>query len=85
MLNEMLNEMLTEHDLIALKVDQPDYSLRAGDTGTIVSVHAATHAYTVEFMTLGGETVALLTLPEAKVRPVAGDEIAQARPLAAAA
>ncbi len=77
--------MLTEHDLIALKEDQPDSRLRAGDTGTIVSVHAATQAYTVEFMTLGGETVALLTLPEAKVRLVAADEIAQSRPLAMAA
>lgn len=71
--------MLTEHDLIALKVDQPSANLYAGDTGTIVSVHAATHAYTVEFMTIGGETFALLTLPEAIVRPVAEDEIAQAR------
>lgn len=77
--------MLAEHDLIALRVDQPEHRLRAGDTGTIVSVHPATQSYTVEFMTLGGETLAVLTLPKANVRPVAADEIAQARPLAAAA
>jgi len=77
--------MLTEHDLIALKVDHPSAHLRAGDTGTIVSVHPTTHAYTVEFMTMGGETVAILTVPEAIARPVAPDEIAQARPPALAA
>lgn len=38
----------------------------------------------VEFMTLGGDTLALLTLPEAHIRRVADNEIAQARPLAAA-
>jgi len=77
--------MLTEHEIIALKVDHLDAGLCAGDTGTIVSVHQATHAYTVEFMTIGGQTVALLTLLEANVRPVASDEIAQARSLALAA
>lgn len=76
--------MLSEHDLVALRGDQPEHRLRAGDTGTVVSVHPATGAYTVEFMTLGGDTLALLTLPEAQIRAVAGDEIAQARPLAAA-
>ena len=76
--------MLSEHDLLALRVDQPQHRLRAGDTGTVVSVHPASRAYTVEFMTLGGDTLALLTLPEAQVRPVGADEIAQARPLAAA-
>ena len=75
--------MLTEHDLVALEVDQPEQSLRRGDTGTIISVHPRSRAYTVEFMTLGGDTLALLTLPEAQVRAVAPDEIAQARPLAA--
>ena len=76
--------MLIEHDLVALRVDHPEHRLRAGDTGTVVSVHPMSHAYTVEFMTLGGDTLALLTLPEGQVRAVAADEIAQARPLAAA-
>lgn len=76
--------MLMEHDLAALRVDQPAYNLCAGDTGTIVSVHPTTASYTVEFMTLGGDTLALLTLPEAHIRRVADNEIAQARPLAAA-
>lgn len=76
--------MLIEHSLVALRVDHPEDRLRTGDTGTVVSVHPKSRAYTVEFMTLGGDTLALLTLPEAQVRAVAPDEIAQARPLAAA-
>lgn len=77
--------MLAENDLVALRADQPEHRLRTGDTGTVVSTHLTTQSYTVEFMTLGGETLALLTLPESKIRPVAADEIAQARPLAVAA
>ena len=77
--------MLAENDLVALWADQPEHRLRTGDTGTVVSTHPATQSYTVEFMTLGGETLALLTLPESKIRLVAADEIAQARPLAVAA
>lgn len=76
--------MLAENDLVALRTDQPEHRLRTGDTGTVVSTHPVTQAYTVEFMTLGGETLALLTLPESNIRPVAADEIAQARPLVAA-
>lgn len=77
--------MLAENDLIALRVDLPEHRLRAGDTGTVVSVHGKNDAYTVEFMTLGGDTLALATLAGAQVRAVAANEIAQARPLAAAA
>jgi hypothetical protein len=76
--------MLREHDLVALGVDLPEYRLRVGDTGTVVSVHPEMRAYTVEFMTFGGDTVGLPTLFEAQVRAVAADEIAQSRPLTAA-
>ncbi len=77
--------MLAEHDLVALRADLPEHRLQRGDTGTIIAVQPASHTYTVEFMTLGGDTVALPTLPETQVRAVAPDEIAQARPLASAA
>ncbi len=68
--------MLTEHTLVALRVDLPKHRLRTGDIGTVVSVQSATGAYTVEFMTLGGDTLALLTLPQDQIRAVATDEIA---------
>lgn len=77
--------MLAEHTLVALQTDLPAYRLQTGDTGTIVSVHPASQSYTVEFMTLGGDTLALPTLPQRQVRPVSLDEIPQARPLTAIA
>lgn len=77
--------MLAEHDLVALHADLPQHRLQRGDTGTIVAVQPASHTYTVEFMTLGGDTVALPTLAEVQVRAVASAETAQARPLASAA
>lgn len=77
--------MLAEHDLVALRTDLPEHRLQMGDTGTIVAVQPASRTYTVEFMTLGGDTLALPTLSEAQVRAVASDEIAQVRRLASAA
>lgn len=77
--------MLAEHDLAALRADLPEHRLQTGDTDTIVAVYSASHTYTIEFMTWGGDTVALLTLPETQIRAVVLDETALARPLASAA
>ena len=40
---------LKEHDIVTLTVDLPKDSLRAGDVGTIVHVHASGEAFVVEF------------------------------------
>jgi Domain of unknown function (DUF4926) len=42
-------------------------------------VHADGQAYEVEFVTLGGETVAVMTLPADAVRAVTAREIAHVR------
>jgi hypothetical protein len=39
-------------------------------------------SYEVEFVTLGGETIALATLPSARVRPATAQEMPHARLLA---
>ena len=39
-------------------------------------------AYEVEFVTLGGETIAVVTLSADAVRPITGREIAHARAVA---
>ena len=44
--------------------------------------HAAGAGLEVELVTLEGETVAVVTLPAPKVRPVARGEMAHARPVA---
>lgn len=71
--------MINEHEQIVLLSDLPESGLLRGDLGTIVSVHQAGKAYTVEFMTLKGRTVAVVLLLATQVRPVAANDMKQAR------
>jgi hypothetical protein len=73
--------MIEELDDIVLTESLPKYGLEAGDIGTVVLVHQQGAAYEVEFMTLAGKTIAVLTLRAAQVRPVSQDEIAHVRPV----
>lgn len=70
---------MDEHDTVVLTVDIPENRLRIGDVGTIVMVHRDHGGYEVEFMTLNGDTVAVLTLLPNQIRPLGKREIAQAR------
>jgi hypothetical protein len=70
--------MIKELDTIVLTTDLPKYGLSAGDLGTIVLVHKH-NGYEVEFMTLDGETIAVVSLSPEQVRPVGRREIAHAR------
>lgn len=74
--------IMKEHDPVVLRDDLPEHGLKKGDIGTVVLTHKGGAGYEVEFATLGGRTVAVVTLPASKVRPVAGDEIAHARAVA---
>jgi len=76
--------MIQEHDTVVLAADLPELGLARGDVGTVVMVHAA-GGYEVEFMTLDGETIAVVSLPSKKVRPIGRREIAHARSLRATA
>lgn len=71
--------MIQELDSVVLTTDLPAYDLRAGDLGTVVFVHHGGAGYEVEFMTLEGETVAVVSLGASQVRPVGHREIAHAR------
>ncbi len=73
---------MREHDTVVLTSDVPEHGLTRGDVGTVVMIHADDAGYEVEFVTLEGETVAVVTLAAEKVRPVAHGEIAHARPVA---
>jgi hypothetical protein len=70
--------MIRELDNVVLTVDLPEQCLKKGDVGTVVMLHG-TAGYEVEFMTLGGETLAVVSLSKEQVRPVGSREIAQAR------
>lgn len=76
--------MINELDLVALTIDLPEHRLKAGDIGTVVYVHNDGEGYELEFMTLDGETIAVVTVLVAQVRPIGHGEIANARVIEAA-
>ena len=76
--------MIQEHDCIVLTVDLPEHGLKQGDIGTVVMIHRGGEGYEVEFMTLDGETLTVVTLLPSQVRPIGHREIANARPVESA-
>jgi len=76
--------MIEELTSVVLTTNLPERGLQAGDIGTVVLVHQKGKGYTVEFMTLSGDTVAVITVPAERIRPIRTNEIAHARELAAA-
>jgi len=73
---------IRELEQVVLATDVPAESLVVGDVGTIVLIYRDGQAYEVEFMTLEGKTVAVVTLEASQVRPVGQREIVHARELA---
>ncbi len=80
--------MIRELERVALTTDLPEHSLKTGDIGTVVLVHQAkdflspNRGYEVEFVTLAGETITVVSLFPTQLRPLGQREIAQARVLA---
>jgi len=73
--------MIRELDTVVLTTDLPEYGLMAGDVGTVVLVHRGSTGYEVEFMTMDGETIAVISLHVSQVRPIGRREIAHVRSL----
>ena len=73
--------MIREHDSVGLAADLPEHGLARVDIGTVALVHRGGAGYEVEFMTLEGETVAVVSLQASQVRAITPGEIAHARPL----
>ncbi|HUF46631.1 MAG TPA: DUF4926 domain-containing protein [Vicinamibacterales bacterium] len=69
--------MIQELDRVVLTKRLPDLGLEPGDIGTVVLVHKSGRGFEVEFVTLGGDTLAVTTLPTDDLRPVDRNEIAQ--------
>jgi hypothetical protein len=76
--------MIKEHDCVVLTKNLPEEHLEAGDIGTVVHIHKGGEGYEVEFMTLTGETVAIVTLLAGQVRPLNRRDLAHTRELQAA-
>ncbi|MCP4417783.1 MAG: DUF4926 domain-containing protein [Chloroflexi bacterium] len=75
--------MIQELDRTILNIDLPEYNLKRGDIGTVVLVHKKSKGFEVEFMSLNGEPVAVVSLFTHQVRSIGRREIAHARLLAA--
>ena len=73
--------MIRELECVVLKCDIPEYGLTSGDIGTVVLIHRSRAGAEVEFATLEGESIAVITLPFDKIRPINKREIAHARAL----
>ena len=72
--------MIHELDTVALTCDLSRHGLKTGDVGTVVMVHGDA-GYEVEFMTFGGDTVAVVSLEAGQIRPLGRHEIHHSRPM----
>ncbi|WP_112903251.1 DUF4926 domain-containing protein [Salinibacter ruber] len=70
--------MIEEHDRVVLTTKEPDAGLEPGDVGTVVHVYSEGEAFEVEFVTLTGDTVAVLAIDRDEVRPVQSRELTHA-------
>ena len=77
--------MIQELDQVVLMTDLIDDGLESGDIGTVVLVHQGGKGYEVEFISLSGETIAVVTVFANQVRPTGKFEIAHARSITAIA
>jgi hypothetical protein len=74
--------MIKELDTVVLTEDLAEHGLKRGDVGTVVLLHGDA-GYEVEFVSLKGETLAVVSLAADQVRPLGEREIAQARAVGA--
>ena len=75
--------MIKELDIVILTTDVPKEGLERGDVGTVVHAYQDGQAFEVEFMTLDGETAAVVTVESSRIRPVGRRDISHAREMAA--
>ena len=71
--------MIQELDIIIPVKDFPDQGLVKGDMGAVVMVHDGGKAFEVEFVTLAGETLGVLTLTADDVRPISSQDVPHVR------
>lgn len=71
--------MFQELERVALVEAIAAHGLEAGDIGMVVHVYGDHKGYEVEFVTLSGQLVALVSLYPSQIRHLDTDEIASAR------
>lgn len=71
--------MIQELERIALTGDLPEHGLKAGDIGMVLHIYDEHKGYEVEFVTVSGGLVALVSVYPSQIRQLEQDEIASAR------
>jgi Domain of unknown function (DUF4926) len=71
--------MIKEHDQVVLTRDLPGQGLVTGDIATIVAIHQGGAGYTLEVMTVQGDTLAILTVQAGDVRQANEREVPHVR------
>ncbi|MCB0079889.1 MAG: DUF4926 domain-containing protein [Caldilineaceae bacterium] len=75
--------MIKELDRVVLASELPEHGLKVGDIGTVVLIHDKGNGYEVEFVSLDGEPVVVVSLLADQVRTIRRHEVPHARLLAA--
>jgi hypothetical protein len=70
---------MNEHEQVVLLEDLAAYGLAAGDVGVIVHIYHDGRAYEVEFFSLEGETLSIVTVETSQVRAVKRGDVLHAR------
>ena len=71
--------MICELDTVILLKDRPLEGLVKGDAGSVVFIHEGGKAFEVEFTTLAGDPLGVLTLAEDEIRPVSARDVPHVR------
>jgi hypothetical protein len=71
--------MIRELNRVVLLADFPEHGLKAGDIGTVVHAYSKGGGFEVEFLTLSGETLAVVTVRADQIRETGLREVAHAR------
>ncbi len=71
--------MIHKMDTPILVKGYPDQRLVKGDMGAVVMVHDGGKAFEVEFVTLTGDTLGVLTLTADDVRPISARDVPHVR------
>lgn len=71
--------MIAEHERVILLVDMPQHHVQAGDVGVVVHIYHDQTAYEIEFFTLDGHTLDVVTIEATRVRPVSHRNVLHVR------
>ena len=74
--------MIRENDKVVLTVALFDHGLEPGDVGVVGHIYPRQEAYEIEFVTLSGQTAAIVTASANEIRHIGQREIPHARELA---